>query len=230
MKQEQGAVEEKIEVKPKVVMVAETETPAAAAAVKVEPEPKKEISRQPGEETKQEAAKEGERKEVPAEKAAEPVAVKAESAKPEDHEPKKDEPKRKAEEEEPPKEAGESSKKAEGSQPRADQPPGQAAEDKPDPNRVILTSVMNKLGGGLLKRWQPRKFDLSETSLTWYLVGETAPHRSLSLRDVMVVKKGAHSRPHIVEIVTTRKTYLIQAKDEEACQAWITHLSKKLPQ
>lgn len=108
-------------------------------------------------------------------------------------------------------------------------PPRTAEVETPktDGEKIVLTAVLEKLGAGLLKQWQPRRFELTESTLRWYVVGHTKERNSFQLSEVKNVHlddNTKHKKDHIIRIETTQKVYHIGVPDKAAADQWIMHL------
>lgn len=89
--------------------------------------------------------------------------------------------------------------------------------------RVIKAGHGTKLGA-VMKNWKRRFFVLTEVSLGYYkTIEEVEPIRSISVGDMSSAgpSREIPGKDHMVEVVTSSRTYYIQVDSEEEVDEWV---------
>lgn len=92
---------------------------------------------------------------------------------------------------------------------------------------VVYEGALLKLGGGMFQSWQPRHFWLYEDRIEWALDNKGPVRNSLpktQIKSFEAVDEKKHKRLREFSVVTTKKTYFMQAPDEASYALWSKHL------
>ncbi|KAF2073591.1 hypothetical protein CYY_005108 [Polysphondylium violaceum] len=85
--------------------------------------------------------------------------------------------------------------------------------------------------GHIFKSWRTRWFKIEDGYLCYYKSKEEAePIDKVPLRGARVSKKPFHDRPNTFELIATtmRKIFLLQGKDTQDVDFWMTELTKEI--
>uniref|UniRef100_A0A673MFN4 Pleckstrin homology domain-containing family A member 2-like n=1 Tax=Sinocyclocheilus rhinocerous TaxID=307959 RepID=A0A673MFN4_9TELE len=77
------------------------------------------------------------------------------------------------------------------------------------------------------KSWKRRFFILDDQTVSYYK-SEMEPLRSIRLRDVLKVNEDLLSRDNLFEIITSTRTFYIQADTPEDMKGWIKDIASKI--
>jgi len=104
-----------------------------------------------------------------------------------------------------------------------------SSSPSPTKRKLIQGELVKQ--GHIFKSWRTRWFKIEDGYLCYYKSKEEPePIDKVPLRGARVSKKPFHDRPNTFELIATtmRKIFLLQGKDTEDVDFWMTEISKEI--